>query len=777
MLNFVLASGVVRIVTAPFFAVLVFVLAVLLGPAGAGAQALPAPPAGMSQEQFNSLVDAISNSVTERLKANGVEAAPAPVPAPHAAPATAPAASSSSKSKAKAPPPTIVRTGLPEGPGAFAVFIERAGAIVRAVPELGAKLASIPGLLDLSAKDGRSASTFGLLLVLAIAAALTAEVILRTMMAQFRRRLAVNAGPENGLRSLMHLGLLALLDGLGVLAVWVICNAATGAWFPAPTGPDRLGAAILDGIFHWRLYVLLFLIVLRPALPQARLCEVADHDARTLYARVEVVMLAIILGRILRQVLEAIQTPPDAIGAYQLFSVAIYVTAFVWLVRGSRGAAEAWLVGLGKVAPLAGAIGRHWVGFGVTFFVVLGLTQLYGAVSGLTHVGNAMLLTVVLLAGLLMFETLMQAFVRRLDSQLVGLTPASDTPKLPDVVARCVRVAVLIGVSVTIAESWVVQVFALADEAQWETITRSSRTAGFTLFVAFVIWELFKYATDPYMTRKGKNAPGATADGDAAGQPASRISTMMPLLRATAAVLIGIIAVMVALDSFGVNITPLIAGASVFGIAISFGSQTLVKDIVSGIFYLSDDAFRVGEYIDCGKAKGTVEGFTLRSIKLRHQNGQVHTIPFGQLGQITNFSRDWITVKFNLRFARDTDIEQLRKAAKKIGADMMEVPAIKAELLEPFKMQGVADIADNAVLVRFKFTARPGNPAMIQREAMKRIFSTLPGLGFAFASQGATVILQSPAALSDESAAGPASAAGIKAVEPPTVAPTAVAAS
>ncbi len=227
---------------------------------------------------------------------------------------------------------------------------------------------------------------------------------------------------------------------------------------------------------------------------------------------------------------------------------------------------------------------------------------------------------------------------------------------------------------------------------------------------------------------------------------------------------------MVALDSFGVNITPLIAGASVFGIAISFGSQTLVKDIVSGIFYLSDDAFRVGEYIDCGKAKGTVEGFTLRSIKLRHQNGQVHTIPFGQLGQITNFSRDWITVKFNLRFARDTDIEKLRKAAKKIGADMMELPAVKADILAPFKMQGVADIADNALLVRFKFTARPGNPAMIQREAMKRMFSTLPGLGIEFATQGATVIFQPPPASSDEHAAAAASVAEARKVTPPAVA-------
>ena len=98
-----------------------------------------------------------------------------------------------------------------------------------------------------------------------------------------------------------------------------------------------------------------------------------------------------------------------------------------------------------------------------------------------------------------------------------GVTPASDSPKLPDVVARCVRVAVLIGVAVTIAESWVVQVLALVDETEWDVITRSSRTAGFTLFVAYVVWELFKYQTDPYMARKNKSAADAIADGDATG--------------------------------------------------------------------------------------------------------------------------------------------------------------------------------------------------------------------------------------------------------------------
>ena len=112
-------------------------------------------------------------------------------------------------------------------------------------------------------------------------------------------------------------------------------------------------------------------------------------------------------------------------------------------------------------------------------------------------------------------------------------------------------------------------------------------------------------------------------------------------------------------------------------------------------------------------------------------------------------------MKFNLRFARDTDIEKLRKAAKKIGAEIAELPQFKDEILAPFKMQGVADIVENALLIRFKFTARPGNPAAIQREAVKRMFSTLPGMGIEFAKEGAAVVLQTVSS-GDGSAAPPA---------------------
>src|SRR5690606_10523701 len=116
------------------------------------------------------------------------------------------------------------------------------------------------------------------------------------------------------------------------------------------------------------------------------------------------------------------------------------------------------------------------------------------------------------------------------------------------------------------------------------------------------------------------------------------------------------------------EVGPLIAGAGIFGVAIGFGSQALVKDIVSGIFYLFDDAFRVGEYIQSGSYKGTVEGFSIRSIRLRHHRGPIYTVPFGSLGAVQNMSRDWVIDKFMVRLPFGTDVRLLKKLVKKIGA-------------------------------------------------------------------------------------------------------------
>src|SRR3546814_554921 len=126
------------------------------------------------------------------------------------------------------------------------------------------------------------------------------------------------------------------------------------------------------------------------------------------------------------------------------------------------------------------------------------------------------------------------------------------------------------------------------------------------------------------------------------GKPGSRIATVLPVIRAFLLVAIVTISVLMALAALGVNIGPLLAGAGVVGLAVGFGAQTLVKDVITGLFYLVEDAFRKGEYIQCSGGKGVVEKISLRSVQLRHHNGPLNTIPFGEMGNITNHSRDWV---------------------------------------------------------------------------------------------------------------------------------------
>jgi small-conductance mechanosensitive channel len=288
-------------------------------------------------------------------------------------------------------------------------------------------------------------------------------------------------------------------------------------------------------------------------------------------------------------------------------------------------------------------------------------------------------------------------------------------------------------------------------DATAETAMRSTSAAVVTLFVAFIVWELTRLAIDRHL-HTAAAGPGFADDEDAAA-PASRLQTMLPLLRAAFAVAIAVVATLLVLSRLGVDTAPLIAGAGVFGLAVSFGSQSLVRDIISGLFYMWDDAFRVGEYIDTGRLKGTVETIGVRSVKVRHHNGPLHTIPYGQLGAVTNQSRDFATVKFNLRLERGTDIELVRKTVKQIGVAMQGDPEIAAEVILPLKLQGIAEVADTAVVVRLKFTARPVKPSWVQREYLKRIYGVFAEKGIEFASGALTLqTVSPPAALSGPSA-------------------------
>ena len=258
--------------------------------------------------------------------------------------------------------------------------------------------------------------------------------------------------------------------------------------------------------------------------------------------------------------------------------------------------------------------------------------------------------------------------------------------------------------------------------------------------VAYVIWSIASYFMQPYMPDEGISGPG----DEAGGTGVSRISTLMPIFKKLLFGLLVLVTSMIYLSQLGVDIGPLLAGAGIIGIAIGFGAQTLVKDVISGMFYLIDDAFRKGEYIEIGEIRGTVENISIRSFQLRHHNGPVHTVPYGDITSLTNYSRDWVIMKFEIRIPFETDVEMVRKLIKKVGAEMLQDEEFKPMMIDQLKSQGVNRMDDSALIVRCKFTCHPGHQFYLRRVAYARIQKAFEDNDIQFAPKRVIVEAHTP---------------------------------
>ena len=376
-----------------------------------------------------------------------------------------------------------------------------------------------------------------------------------------------------------------------------------------------------------------------------------------------------------------------------------------------------------------------WLPIAFCAIALLLLSFWFGLSLGLLSYYTAAVSTLAVVLVLLVFERLSARGWH--DAATLAGTPLTGADRLTARAARRILSAAVV-LAALFALAWIwIEALELAPEQSARAMQSIGIAVG-TLFVAAIAWEAGAHGDRPA-------SPGCLSRSPAARRrrrgpsPGSRLQTVLPMLRAAFGVVIAVVAALIVLSHLGVDTAPLIAGAGVFGLAISFGSQSLVRDIISGLFYMWDDAFRVGEYIDTGRLKGTVEALGIRSVKLRHHNGPLHTVPYGQLGAVTNQSRDFATIKFNLRLEPGTDIELVRKTAKRIGIDMQEEPEIAAEVLLPLKMQGIVEVTETALVVRFKFTARPVKPSWVQREYLKRIYRVFAEKGIAFASGALTL--------------------------------------
>lgn len=270
--------------------------------------------------------------------------------------------------------------------------------------------------------------------------------------------------------------------------------------------------------------------------------------------------------------------------------------------------------------------------------------------------------------------------------------------------------------------------------------TRSALSILVIVLLGFIAWQFIKARIDQKLKEE---EPEQDEDAEEGGAGGARNVTLLLLLRKFALTVMFVMVSLIILSSIGIDIGPLIAGAGVFGLAIGFGAQTLVKDILSGIFFLLDDAFRIGDYVEAGGIKGTVEHLTLRSMRIRNPRGPVHTIPFGSLGKVTNFSRDYTITKLDFRVRYDTNVNKVRKIIKKINEELSKNEEVAPFLLEKIKSQGIRQLDDSAMVMRVKYKTIPGKQFVIRRHVYERLQQLFKENGIEFAHRNVTVYLPS----------------------------------
>jgi len=411
---------------------------------------------------------------------------------------------------------------------------------------------------------------------------------------------------------------------------------------------------------------------------------------------------------------------------------------------------------------------RFWPYFSMAFiafnWLLVQVTASMG-VEALTVGRSLAVISLVVFAPFL--DTMVRGIVSHIVPPMQGEGPIAEAAHMQTrhSYVRIARVALLAFLILMVGRIYGLNLLAIGGE-DGSAVARNTVVFLLILAAGYLAWEITNLWVSHQLAKDSPPTESQDDDAEMGGAGKSRLATILPLIRVVSQITILVLTALLALSQLGVNITPLLAGAGVVGLAVGFGAQTLVRDVVSGVFFLMDDAFRLGEFIDTGGTMGTIEKISIRSLQLRGTRGAVHIVPYGEIPKLTNLSRDWVIMKLQFTVPFDTDVEKVRKLFKKIGQEIMEMEEFKDDILAPFKGQGVTGVDDVGILVRGKFTTKPGKQFGVRKEIYKRVQQAFEENGIQFARKEVRVNIPEGVKLDDKQKEAVAGAAAAAATEP-----------
>lgn len=423
------------------------------------------------------------------------------------------------------------------------------------------------------------------------------------------------------------------------------------------------------------------------------------------------------------------------------------VLGIVFILQ-NREAVRHWISGEEETATAGWARMRRHLGETWHILAIVYIVAIYLAFS-LHHEGGSgfVLRATVLSLLVIVAARLLMRFIERLSERGFAIAPDLRTrfPLLEQranryvpIMIGVVRVAVYGVAAIVVLQAWNLGAFAWFRTEIGRQLGGTLLSVLLVLGLALVAWEVLAAAIERNL-----------AALDQAGAPSrARRRTLLPLLRTAMLCVIVVIAGLTVLSQIGINIAPLLAGAGVIGVAVGFGSQALIKDIITGLFILIEDQIAVGDIVDVGKGHaGVVEAISVRTIRLRDQGGIVHTVPFSEVTTVKNMTKDFTYALLRIAIGYGEDIDRVVEILRGVCDELAEDPEIGPLIINRFDYQGVDSLDEFAVVLLLRVRTVPGKHFVVAR-ALNRLIK------IAFDKHGVAMRDPSPIMLSGPALAG-----------------------
>lgn len=568
----------------------------------------------------------------------------------------------------------------------------------------------------------------GLVGVAAIGAGLLAAGLASWVLGRPRRSLEARGIAGRRWRRVAPLLGRTLIDFLPLVAFCAAVIVALILLDPEPS-MRRVILVGLEAVVAARAVAVLARAVFAPLAPGLRLIPVVDDSAA--YAYVWVVRLAswAIYGAALVQIAREVGVSAAGIGALShVVALAFVVLSFVLLLQSRervasliRGPAEAPAGPAARLLRGARRVLADTWHLLASLYLVVGFSiwvlDLPGGFVFLLRgtVGSV----IALLLGVLLTRVAGQGVERVFR---VGEPLRQRYPDLERRASRYLPVArgiahtvVWLAALLAALAAWGVETLPLLAHETTRLLLTGIARIGLVLLLGLGAWEGAQILIERLLGENGGDGPRAGAAQSA------RVRTLLPLARSVLMIVIVACVSMSILAEIGVNIGPLIAGAGIVGLAVGFGAQTLVKDVITGAFILLEDAISVGDLVEVAGNTGVVEAINIRSIRHRDLSGALHTVPFSVVDVVRNLSKDYsyYLTDMGVAYRENTDecVEIMREVLEEMRAD----PAWGWRILEPLDFMGIHGFGDSAVLIRVRIKTRPIEQFPTGREFNRRL--------------------------------------------------------